>query len=103
MVTHTPGPWTVEHVPWGKSRDTKIVARGAVVAVLVNRLAGDRETQANAVLLNAAPGLLEACRLAADDCDAAARSLSDGDVEGITDGLIDVALALRMALQEATT
>ena len=50
--------------------------------------------------------LLEVCRSAAGDCDAAASRLSDGDiegVEGIAEGLASVAMALREAVREVTT
>ena len=60
---HTPGPWHVEWVPWGKERDLKVVAKDGGVLLTMNRtgyLLSEAVMESNAQLLAAAPDLLAA-------------------------------------------
>lgn len=72
-IAHTPGPWEVKYYSGDNNRPT-------VVRKLLNRVDdpicaiakffthhGTDETEANALLVSAAPNLLEACK-AAKDC-----------------------------------
>lgn len=66
---HTPGPWFVHG---GEAKDVCVVSRSGLVT-LVSRTHGD---VANARLIAAAPDLLAALRIAADELEkAVARSL----------------------------
>lgn len=63
MSKHTPGDWFVDHTP----ERALSIFDSATCGILIAEIAGEAdhpEVEANAILIRAAPELLEACRLA---------------------------------------
>ena len=65
-MTHTPGPWIVDGKPGYEAPEIHAGNR-RIARVLYHLGSEDREVDANARLMAAAPDLLEACKLTIDD------------------------------------